>query len=156
MSVRAGTIIVVAAAAIVLGATFFFQRAPRGTKIELMIIGGETREGEKGGFAILGEDIISPGPTIQVKKGDQVTITFRNVHGTYSRERVSHNFVVVAEIKHFPEATEPLWGAKTDTVQAGKSTSVTFIPDTAGEFFYVCDVPGHTEMGMYGSFIVED
>jgi len=143
--------------AIVIGAILVFRGAPTGTRKELTIIGGETRKDwEKGGFALLGGEVTSPGPTIRVKKGDQVTITFRNVHGTYARERISHNFVVVAEIKTFPRFAEPLWGAKIDPIQVGKSISVTFTPNAAGDFFYVCDVPGHPERGMYGSFIVEE
>lgn len=142
--------------AILVVAIVVFQRVRTTTKEELTIIGGETKEDwEKGGFALLGGEITSPGPTIRVKKGVHLTIVFRNVHGTYSRERIVHNLVLVAEIKAFPERAEPLWGAKIDEIQTGESASVTFTPDTAREFSYVCDVPGHPERGMYGSFIVE-
>ena len=37
----------------------------------------------------------------------------------------------------------------------GEKTELTFIPDRPGEFDYLCEVPGHAELGMRGKFIVE-
>ncbi len=146
-----------AIAVVVVGAISVLQRVRTSAKEQLTIIGGETRKDwETPGFGISGGEITSPGPPIRVKRGHRLTITFRNVHGTHSRERIAHNFVLVAEIKVFPERAEPLWGVKTDDIRAGESTTVTFTPETAGEFFYVCDIPGHPERGMYGSFLVEE
>lgn len=101
-----------------------FRECPRPITISrrvFSIIGGELKEDyETAGFALFGGNITSPGPTIRVRKGDQVTITFKNVHGTFSLEYIPHNFVVVAEKK---ESAEPLWGAK-----IGETTYPDFYP----------------------------
>jgi hypothetical protein len=54
------------------------------------------REGfaELAGFALEGEEITSPGPTIRLQAGDEVTITLENVHGQFDEESISHDFVV--------------------------------------------------------------
>lgn len=47
----------------------------------------------------------------------------------------------------------PLFGAGIDVdnyIPAGQSGSVTFTPDQTGNFYYVCTVPGHIALGMWG------
>ena len=165
----------VVVAAVVIGAVVVLQpgRFTMDTTRQIVIVGGELNDSPLGaGFAMLGENITSPGPTIRVKKGDQVTMTFVNVHG-YSRlhrlsyglplppDGILHNFVIVAEKKGLPEQ-KPLWGAKIgelpylDGPKPGSGGSVTFSPDTPGDFFYICAIADHVTYGMYGSFIVED
>ncbi len=143
------------------------------TTRHLVIVGGEVKDSPLfAGFAMVGQDITSPGPTIRVKKGDRVTITFVNVHGYSRLHRLSygiplpndglpHNFMVVKDKKELPEQ-DPLWGAKIgelpylDGPKPGSGGSVTFTPDTAGMFYYICAIRGHVTVGMYGSFIVEE
>jgi nitrite reductase (NO-forming) len=38
----------------------------------------------------------------------------------------------------------------------GQEGTVEFIPDKAGEFYYICLVPGHPLQGMQGKFIVKE
>ena len=115
-----------------------------------------------GGFAVEGEEITSPGPTIRVRKGETVTITFENAHyreiGTPFPE--PHNFTVVADKDVSVFEMEPLWGAHVggfddENLKAGERGSVTFTAETAGEFYYVCAYSDHIEVGMWGRFIVE-
>ncbi len=73
---------------------------------------------------------------IKVKANQPVTITYVN------EGALEHTFVV----KEF---------AVKDTVQAGKTKTITFTPTKAGTFDFLCDVPGHTEAGMVGKLIVE-
>lgn len=130
---------------------------------ELVIIGGETKgDAEKGGFAFQGEAITAPGPTIRVRVGDRVRITFENVHGAFYGESIPHDFVVVAE-KDIPiplSAPDVLWGAKIalypNPLDPGERGSVTFTPDASGTFYYICSVPGHVDRGMWGRFNVEE
>ncbi|PIN80205.1 hypothetical protein COV11_04435 [Candidatus Woesearchaeota archaeon CG10_big_fil_rev_8_21_14_0_10_30_7] len=40
-------------------------------------------------------------------------------------------------------------------LMGGKTTNISFIPNKAGEFIYYCNIPGHTEAGMWGKIIVK-
>ena len=111
------------------------------------------------GYALEGEDVMSPGPTITVRAGEPVTITLK-----IADERVpeSHDFFIVAEKDNrdviFPiaEQEEPLWGAGTELLSFGEQQTITFTPDTPGSYFYICTHSGHLRRGMWGSFIVEE
>ncbi|MGH2694261.1 MAG: multicopper oxidase domain-containing protein [Actinomycetota bacterium] len=131
----------------------------------VLITGELRREGfaELAGYALKGDEITSPGPTIRLRAGEEVTVTLENVHGRFDEESIAHDFVVVAEQD---ELAEPLWGAAIGTedpnlrryipLEPGARGSVTFTPDTEGSFFYICSVPGHASShGMWGRFIVE-
>jgi plastocyanin len=73
---------------------------------------------------------------IKVKKGQPVKITFNNVKGM-------HNFVI-DELN-----------VKSETVNAGGSTTVEFTPDKTGSFEYYCSIGTHRAMGMKGTLVVE-
>ena len=73
---------------------------------------------------------------IRVKKGDTVTINFKNVDGF-------HDF----KIDEFNVATQ--------RIQAGGTETVQFSADKAGSFEYYCSVGSHRAMGMKGMLIVE-
>ena len=112
------------------------------------------------GYAAEGEEISSPGPTIRVRKGETVTITFENAHyfdGEPFPEK--HNFAVVTDKDVPVHEMEPLWGAHVGgfgdaRLKPGERGSVTFTPDTTGTFYYVCAVWDHIQHGMLGLFIV--
>ncbi|HLE78165.1 MAG TPA: plastocyanin/azurin family copper-binding protein [bacterium] len=160
MSKGAVAIASIAAIVALLIGLWAVQQSPSADSRQFALIVGETKEdAEVGGYALVGAPITSPGPTIRVRKGDRVTITLSNVHGIYHGEKVPHNLVVVTEKE---QSAEPLWGAQIggtrypDWIDAGRSGSVTFAPQTAGRFFYICSLPGHLGRGMYGSFVVEE
>ena len=73
---------------------------------------------------------------IRVKKGDTVTINLTNSDGF-------HDWVVDE------------FDAATAKIQAGNTTSVTFVADTVGTFEYYCSVGSHRAQGMVGNLIVE-
>ncbi len=104
----------------------------------------------EGGYGFEGEDIVSPGPTIVVKAGQPVTITFKNVE---ERFPVEHNFVIVAEKQ---SSADPLWGAETERLREAEEQTITFTPDTPGSYFYICSVSDHALAGMWGTFVVEE
>ena len=128
-----------------------------GGSAELSIVGGEAKDdSEVGGYAFEGDDVVSPGPTIRVRAGQPVTVTFENVHGQYFGESIPHNLVVTATKD---EQAKPFWQAaigETDYLDVGERESVTFTPDAAGSYFYLCTVPGHVGRGMWGRFVVEE
>jgi len=74
---------------------------------------------------------------IVVKKGETVTVEFESTDGF-------HDWVVDE------------FDAKTDRVQPGIRTSVTFVPDEVGTFEYYCSVGSHRAHGMVGKLIVEE
>ena len=49
----------------------------------------------------------------------------------------------------------PELGVVLEPIQPGESTSVTFRPDEPGSYEIVCQVPGHEQIGMTGTLIVE-
>jgi plastocyanin len=73
---------------------------------------------------------------IKVKEGDTVTINFASTGGV-------HDWVVDE------------FNANTEQVNTGKSSSVTFVADKAGEYEFYCSVGTHRQMGMVGKLIVE-
>ncbi len=122
------------------------------------------------GFALEGEDVVSPGPAITVRAGEPVTITFKVADEIVPEP---HNFVIVADMGLVPldfgaetvegriardkaRRADPLWGAKTERLPFGEQQSITFTPDTPGSYFYICSVSDHLHRGMWGSFIVEE
>ncbi len=131
-----------------------------GEPTELVVIGGVTvpEEGSriKPGFALEGEDITSPGPTIRVRAGEPVTITFKNVHDFPE----PHDFTIVAEMDNLALLTkllvDPLWGAETKWLPFGEQQTIAFTPNTPGSYFYICTNSDHARLGMWGSFIVEE
>ena len=73
---------------------------------------------------------------LRVQVGDTVTINLTNSDGF-------HDWVIDE------------FGAATTQIQAGGTTSVTFVADQAGEFEYYCSVGSHRANGMVGTLIVE-
>ncbi len=105
----------------------------------------------KYGFGFSKDRITSPGPDIRVKVGTKIQIIFKNIGS------LPHTFAITTEKKF---DAEPLWnvqlGTPTKPVGAGEEKSITFTPNRAGEFFYICQVPGHIELGNWGKVIVEE
>lgn len=73
---------------------------------------------------------------IKVKKGQEVTVIFKNVG------ILSHNFVI-GEL-----------GVKTETIPPGEWDQVRFTPGKTGTFKFWCSVPGHREAGMEGKLTI--
>ncbi len=122
---------------------------PTAPTVEVTLIGGEV-DG-KFAFGLKGQPLTSPGPAIKVKLGATVRIVFVN------EGNIPHSFAVVSEAK---ELAEPLFGSAigspTAPILPKGSGSITFKVDRPGRFSYICTVPGHVTLGMYGEFIVEE
>jgi nitrite reductase (NO-forming) len=39
-------------------------------------------------------------------------------------------------------------------LEPGQKGTVIFTPNNAGSFYYICPVPGHAELGMFGSIVI--
>ena len=100
---------------------------------------GDTAKGEQNdtqSISIEGGNFYFEPNEIKVKKGEPVSITFSSQEGM-------HNFVIDE------------FAVVADTIDAGKTTTVTFTPDQIGEFEFYCSVGNHRQLGMKGTLIVE-
>jgi len=93
--------------------------------------------------------ILSPGPTLNFTVGEIVNMTVYNV-GT-----MGHNWALTNA-----EATDAkvLFGAQIDSGSApipiNGTGSVVFKVTTSGDYYYICQVPGHAQLGMWGNVVV--
>lgn len=78
---------------------------------------------------------------LTVAAGENVTIVYENVGDA------AHNWALDLDGDGEPEQ-------KTDTVQPGETTRISFTVDEAGEYAYFCDVSGHRDAGMEGTLTV--
>lgn len=129
--------------------------------VEFSLVGGETMTGRLG-FAMRGEEITEAAPDLTAKVGEKVTIAFENAHGQYSPTTATHDVAIVPKLDDLPTLAATgavddviLWGAATPEIPSGESSTVTFVPDAPGAYYYMCTVPGHVTGGMIGEFVVE-
>lgn len=92
--------------------------------------------GEMVEFGVNGKNFSFSPSTIRVKKGDMVTINFKNTGG-------------------FHDFTIDEFDVKTAQIQDGQSETVTFTADKSGTFNFYCSVGQHRANGMEGQLIVE-
>jgi len=122
-----------------------------GDGVEFELVAVDLRPGgTEVGFVWPGEEPAIGGPALRVVEGEQVTITL----GTPPDGRNSHDLMIVEDRDGFWGDFEALWGAATDRVIAGQSDTITFVAGSPGTYGYVCTIPGHSDAGMKGDFIV--
>ncbi len=111
---------------------------------EITIYAGRTPDG-KFGFGLSPDNITSPGPTLKFKVGDIVKINFVNVG------KIPHAFAIVQDVSENPVILfNSAIGSSTNPIPANGKASVVVKFDRAGEFKYMCTVPGHAQAGMWG------
>lgn len=86
---------------------------------------------------ITGNEFAFAPSIINIKQGETVKITFKNI-GKYP-----HNFTI-SDLN-----------IQTKTIKAGEQDSVQFTADKAGSFSYVCTVGSHADKGMKGILVVQ-
>lgn len=91
-----------------------------------------------------------PGPELRVKEGDHVRIYFTNKH--------NKNHTIHWHGVHVPSNMDGVPGISQYTVEPNKTYIYEFIAKPSGTHMYHChvDADHHTDMGMYGAFIIED
>jgi rusticyanin len=97
-------------------------------------------------------------PTVVVPLGAKVTVEFINADSDQA-----HGWVIIGAQPPFAfrAATPPaLPGASAavigDPTAAGHGArTITFTASTTGTYQYFCPMPGHAQMGMHGTFIVQ-
>ncbi len=103
----------------------------------------------RSGFGFKQSNLTSPGPTLTFTIGDVVNITVYNVG------QEPHNWAIVSANQ---SSAAVLFKAQVRTVdnalQHGGSDWDVFTISQSGNFFYICQVPGHLEEdGMWGRVI---
>ena len=102
----------------------------------------------KYGFGNSSTLLTSPGPTLRFNLTDVVNITVVNVG------MMPHAFAITQTPK---TGATILFNAEigaSSYLEPGKQGTVIFTPTNAGSFYYICPVPGHAELGMYGSVVI--
>jgi plastocyanin len=142
---------VVVIVVIVVGAVAYYETLPKGTPanaIQLTWYAGQVSDSAYG-FGTT-STVTSPGPQLTLTSGTKYTMTVNNV-GT-----MPHNWAIVNA-----KATnaQVLWGAQIDSaanpIPAESSGSVTFTAGAAGTYYYICQISGHVDLGMWGTVVVE-
>jgi len=101
------------------------------------------------GFGNSATAITSPGPTLTFTVGDVVNMTVFNV-GT-----MPHNWALTSSND---TSAKVLFGAEIDSgtvpIPVNETGSVVFKVTNAGNYYYICQVPGHAQLGMWGNVVV--
>lgn len=116
----------------------------------IILYGGEI-SGSEFGFGLSENEITSPGPILELTQGQETNITFINVGN------LPHAFSLTDAPE---ENADVMFGATVGSasvpISPGGSDSVVFTPDSAGEFYYICPLPGHVSAGMWGNVTISE
>lgn len=145
--VAAIVIIVVIVAGVVLYEQSLAPSNGGTTPIAMTLYAGEVNS-TANGFGNSASSLASPGPTLTFKVGQSYTMTVNNVgtmpHSWTIADQKSSSATVLF-------SSEINLGAD---ISPGQSGSVTFTPNQSGNFYYICPVPGHVTLGMWGNVVV--
>jgi cytochrome c oxidase subunit 2 len=101
------------------------------------------------GFGNSSTTITSPGPSFTVQVNDTVMVTFHNVGN------MPHSFAVVDSLgSNYNILFNSSIGSGSSPIPSSGTASVTFVASQAGTYYYICTVPGHEALGMWGNFTV--
>jgi uncharacterized cupredoxin-like copper-binding protein len=137
------TALVLLAAALFVG----FGSAPQ-PNVQVTLYAGEVSDAEYG-FGNSSTTITSPGPTLTFKVGDVVNMTLVNVG------KMPHNWII-SDVKQV--GSEVVFGAEvasdTAPLLSNQTASHVFTITQAGRYFYLCEISGHLQLGMWGNLVV--
>ena len=124
-----------------------------GNHVHIVLLGGPKMADEK--FVIGG--LVNP--IIHVSQGANVTMELIN-----EDDGMPHNVVVTPVAPPYPYVAMMIGsafpGAGVPVIPEAQNgqyaaVSTTFKATSSGQFYYLCQVPGHAEKGMYGAFVVD-
>ena len=88
-------------------------------------------------------------PEIDVNPGDKIDFDVTNSGKSF------HAFAVTASSSDpGPAIDGTTIGTADSPMKPGQSGTVSFVPASAGTYYYICAVPGHRELGMEGKIVV--
>jgi plastocyanin len=101
------------------------------------------------GFGYSENNLVSPGPTLTFTVGDVVNLTVTNVG------QLPHNWGIVSTNQtSAPVQFSAQIRSGSSPLQHGESGSVVFTVTKAGDYYYICQVSGHVDLGMWGKVVV--
>jgi len=89
-------------------------------------------------------------PTINAKVGDRIIFNILNDGKSFHAFGVTLNEEGFGGILSGTDVAAP-----NNPLKPGEGGTSEFIPGEPGTYYYICTVPGHREMGMVGTIIVE-
>ena len=141
-------LVAIIVAAIILGSFYYYETTlspPAGLGTPLTLYEGEITTTAYG-FGNTSTSLTSnPGPTVTLTTGQTYTMTVYNIGA------MQHNWAIVSAKS---SSANVLWGAVTPPINEQSSGQVTFKAGSAGSYFYICQVPGHVALGLWGTVIV--
>lgn len=141
--------------------------------------GEEAAEGEEGGeeaaggeasanleIAAAGEQLLYDVESLTAPSGEEITVNFNNPSAINQHNWILLNTSDEADAAAFNEAAaaagDPyvpsdtsLIIAQTELLNPGENGTVSFDALDAGDYIYICTVPGHYEAGMWGVLTVQ-
>ena len=101
------------------------------------------------GFGYSANNLVSPGPTLTFKVGDIVNVTVTDVG------QLPHNWAIVSTNQtSAPMQFDAQIRSASNPLQHGETGSVVFTVTKAGDCYYICQVEGHVDLGMWGKVVV--
>ncbi len=117
--------------------------------VSITLYAGEISS-SKYGFGLSPNNLTSPGPTFYFNTSDVVNMTLIDAG------KVPHAFACVNAPKTGATVLfNAVIASASNPLSPGQSGSVIFKPNTvSNEYYYICPVPGHAELGMWGTIVV--
>jgi uncharacterized cupredoxin-like copper-binding protein len=142
-------LVLIIIAVVVIVSVYYYQTTltpPAGSGTSLSLYVGEVTTSQYG-FGNTASSLTSnPGPTLTLTADQTYTMTVHNV-GT-----MQHNWAIVDARS---SSANVLWGAVVaSAINPGSTGEVTFKAGSAGSYFYICQVPGHVSLGLWGTVTV--
>ena len=117
--------------------------------VNITIYAKELQNG-KFGWGFSSDNITSPGPILTFKVGDVVNATVFNVGKLPHAWRITDSNATNANVLFNAEVA-----SGSSPLTPGASGSTIFTVNKAGNYYYICPVPGHVQLGMWGKIIVQ-
>jgi len=140
-------IIAIIAVGVILYEQHVGPSTPASTPIAMTIYAGEVNSTTYG-FGNSTSSLTSPGPALTFKEGQPYSMTVYNVGTMLHSWALSTTPNLSGQILFNSEINPGTY------ISPGQSASVTFTPTETGSFYYICPVPGHTALGMWGTATV--
>jgi rusticyanin len=101
-------------------------------------------------------------PTVVIRRGAQVTVDFFNADAD---QKTMHGWRLSATRPPYPRHVLPVatlafpgavaMAIKGETAHKWLAETVHFQASRAGTYYYICQIPGHAQKGMYGKLVVK-